>query len=109
MKIRKGNYTFSFDFLKNSSLLIDQIVRFIPLSLTVKISKDNPCDTNNIYRANWTKMMKEGRDLLLGTSLPLPLSEDAKEGFSRKMPVGSCVKWCEPVKIDRISHSLPVL
>lgn len=39
----------------------------------------------------------------------LPLSEDAKEGFSRKMPVGSCVKWCEPVKIDRISHSLPVL
>lgn len=72
MKIREGNYTFSFDFLKNSSLLIDQIVRFIPLSLTVKISKDNPCDTNNIYRANWTKMMKEGRDLLLGTSLSLP-------------------------------------
>lgn len=31
MKIREGNYTFSFDFLKNSSLLIDQIGTFYSL------------------------------------------------------------------------------
>lgn len=69
-----------------SSLLINQIVRFIfhpflvslslffsPLERTFRISKDNPCDRNvsrasNVYRANWTKMMEEG----MFSSLLLP-------------------------------------
>lgn len=132
MKIGEGNYTFSFDFWKNlclmnlngfgqkrrifSSLLINQIVRFIfhpflvslslslffsPLERTFRISKDNPCDRNvsrasNVYRANWTKMMKEGKgDVLLP---PSPSSRDAKEQIlAWKISVGS-VKRCKPVE-----------
>ena len=74
---------------------------FSPLERTFRISKDNPCDRNvsrasNVYRANWTKMMKEGkRDVLLP---PSPSSRDAKEQIlARKMPVGS-VKRCKPVE-----------
>lgn len=45
MKIREGNYTFSFDFLKNSSLLIDQIGTFYsspPSNSRLKFQKTIP-------------------------------------------------------------------
>lgn len=123
MKIRKKDYTFSFDFLKNrcrylrefifvefkwihrdgaplqrrifSSLLINQIVRFIshpinlsPFERTVRISKDNSYNTNSFASEQYLsskldkKMIKEGRDLSPPPSSP-PLLEDAKERFSR--------------------------
>ena len=74
---------------------------FSPLERTFRISKDNPCDRNvsrasNVYRANWTKMMKEGKgDVLLP---PSPSSRDAKEQIlAWKISVGS-VKRCKPVE-----------
>lgn len=94
--IDQSNRTFYFPSLPRLSLSF-----FSPLERTFKISKDNPCDRNvsrasNVYRANWTKMMKEGKgDVLLP---PSPSSRDAKEQIlAWKMPVGS-VKRCKPVE-----------
>ena len=95
--IDQSNRTFYFPSLPRLSLSLF----FSPLERTFRISKDNPCDRNvsrasNVYRANWTKMMKEGKgDVLLP---PSPSSRDAKEQIlAWKISVGS-VKRCKPVE-----------